>query len=129
VKTIQNPQTKKQAQFAKAREACRKDIEKAFGVLQDRFAIVRDPAYFGDKKTLNNIMKCCVILHNIVIEDERVLDLEFFFNNVGSLYNLKETLIAFKFFLRRIGRLKMQMLIPSPTLISSWQKLMSPWFI
>jgi hypothetical protein len=51
MKIIQNPQTKKQAQLAKAQEALRKDIGIAFGVLQARFAIVRGPALFWDKKT------------------------------------------------------------------------------
>src|SRR4051812_34518777 len=26
---------------------------------------------FWDKKTLKNIMKCCVILHNMILQDER----------------------------------------------------------
>jgi hypothetical protein len=35
MKTISNPQNKqKKAEFAKMQEACRKDIERAFGVLQ-----------------------------------------------------------------------------------------------
>jgi hypothetical protein len=29
-------------------------------------------------------MTACVILHNMIIEDERGLSLEFFFDNVGS---------------------------------------------
>jgi hypothetical protein len=33
--------------------------------------------------TLNNIMTTCVILHNIITEDERDLNLLFFFDNVG----------------------------------------------
>ena len=65
-------------------EAARKDIERAFGVLQSRFAIVRGPACFWDKRTLKNIMTCCVILHNMILEDERGLNLEFFYDNVGS---------------------------------------------
>uniref|UniRef100_A0A453EZ62 DDE Tnp4 domain-containing protein n=1 Tax=Aegilops tauschii subsp. strangulata TaxID=200361 RepID=A0A453EZ62_AEGTS len=51
-------------------EAARKYIERAFGVLQSRFAIVRGPARLWDKKTLSNIMTCCVILYNMIIEDE-----------------------------------------------------------
>jgi hypothetical protein len=47
--------------------------------MQARFAIVRGPAHFGDKKSLINIMTACVILHNMIIEDERNLNLEFFF--------------------------------------------------
>ena len=70
--------------FAKAQEAARKDIERAFGALQARFAIVRGPARFWDKKTLVNIMTCCVILHNMIIEDERGLRLPCFYDNVGT---------------------------------------------
>ena len=76
--------TKKEAIFTKAQESARKDIERAFGVLQARFAIVRGPARFWDKKTLVNIMKCCVILHNMILEDERGLNLPCFYDNVGT---------------------------------------------
>ncbi|KAK1602962.1 hypothetical protein QYE76_027162 [Lolium multiflorum] len=65
--------TRKEACFTKNQEACRKDIERAFGVLQARFAIVRGPARFWDKETLVDVMICCVILHNMIIEDERDL--------------------------------------------------------
>nr|XP_011468598.1 PREDICTED: uncharacterized protein LOC101290794 [Fragaria vesca subsp. vesca] len=57
--------------FSKAQEGCRKDVERAFGVLQARFAIVRGPARFWDRETLQKIMKTCVIMHNMIIEDER----------------------------------------------------------
>ena len=48
----QRTQKKKQCEFARVQEAARKDIERAFGVLQSRFAIVRGPARFWDKKNL-----------------------------------------------------------------------------
>jgi hypothetical protein len=44
--------TRKEAVFTKAQEAVCKDIERAFDILQARFAIVRDPAHFWDKKPL-----------------------------------------------------------------------------
>ena len=78
------PLTKKEATFTRAQESARKDIERAFGVLQARFAIVRGPARFWDKKTRVNIMKCCVILHNMILEDERGLNLPCFYDNVGT---------------------------------------------
>ena len=57
--------------FAKAQEACRKDVERAFGVLQSRFAIVRGPARLWDEDSLGNIMRACIIMHNMIVEDER----------------------------------------------------------
>ncbi|XP_075663459.1 uncharacterized protein LOC142633070 [Castanea sativa] len=46
VKTIPAPQDHKKQHFASAQEVARKDVERAFGVLQARFAIVRGPARF-----------------------------------------------------------------------------------
>jgi hypothetical protein len=84
VKTICNPEGRAEAEFAKVQEAARKDIERAFGVLQAKIAIVRGPSRFWDKGTLHDIMTTCVILHNMIIEDEKHLNLEFFFDNVGT---------------------------------------------
>jgi hypothetical protein len=44
VKTQRNPTEEKYGRFAKEQEACRKDVERAFGVLQSRWAIVCHPA-------------------------------------------------------------------------------------
>jgi len=52
-------------------EACRKDVERAFGVLQSRFAIIKGPARFWNKHVLHDIMSACIIMHNMIIEDER----------------------------------------------------------
>ncbi|CAL5413495.1 unnamed protein product [Camellia sinensis] len=71
VKTIPSPRGNKQIHFAKAQESVRKDVERAFGVLQARFAIVRGPARFWKVETLKVIMKACIILHNMIVEDER----------------------------------------------------------
>jgi hypothetical protein len=56
---------------------------RAFDMLQARFAIVRGPACFWDMKSILNIMNACVIF-NIIIQDERDKNLEFFFDNIGS---------------------------------------------
>ena len=57
--------------FAAAQEACRKDVERAFGVRQAHFAIVCGPARFFHLETLQKIMKACIILHNMIVEDEQ----------------------------------------------------------
>jgi hypothetical protein len=46
VKTIREPGNRAEAEFAKTQEASLKDIDRTFGVLQARFAIVRGPARF-----------------------------------------------------------------------------------
>ncbi|KAI3827348.1 hypothetical protein L1987_01421 [Smallanthus sonchifolius] len=69
--TIPSPRGNKNKYFAKAQESARKDVERAFGVLQQRFAIIRGPSRMFKVKVLTNIMKACVILHNMIIEDER----------------------------------------------------------
>ena len=70
VKSITLPMGNKRQYFAKAQEAARKMVERAFGVLQSRFAIVRGPARFWDIETVALIMRACVIMHNMIVEDE-----------------------------------------------------------
>ncbi|KAJ6843069.1 putative nuclease HARBI1 [Iris pallida] len=71
VQTISQPQGRKKQHFATMQERYRKDVERAFGVLQARFAIIKGPSRFWDKRVLHDIMTACVILHNMTVEDER----------------------------------------------------------
>lgn len=47
----------------------------SFGILQAQFAIVRGPTIFWDQKILWYIMNACVIMHNMIIENECGQDL------------------------------------------------------
>ncbi|XP_033137028.1 uncharacterized protein LOC103841276 isoform X2 [Brassica rapa] len=71
VQSIRNPQGPKASLFATYQEGVRKDVERAFGVLQARFAIVKNPALLWDKIKIGKIMRACIILHNMIVEDER----------------------------------------------------------
>jgi hypothetical protein len=51
VKTIKAPANLKDKNFVAAQESQRKDVERAFGVLQARFAIIRNPARLSDEAT------------------------------------------------------------------------------
>jgi hypothetical protein len=44
-------------------------MERAFGVLQSRWAIISIPAWFWSPKDMVAIMQTCVILHNMIVED------------------------------------------------------------
>ncbi|AEC06258.1 nuclease [Arabidopsis thaliana] len=74
VQTIHDPRGPKKKLFAMKQEACRKDVERAFGVLQLRFAIVAGPSRLWNKTVLHDIMTSCIIMHNMIIEDERDID-------------------------------------------------------
>ena len=49
VQTIHDPRGSKKKLFVMKQEACHKDVECAFGVLQSHFAIVARPLHFWNK--------------------------------------------------------------------------------
>jgi hypothetical protein len=71
VQAIRNPRSPPEEHFTKMQESYRKDVERAFGILQARFAIIRGPARGWSKEKLHCIMMTCIILHNMIVEDER----------------------------------------------------------
>jgi hypothetical protein len=69
VKTICGPQTKKMKRFVKQQETSRKDVEQTFGVLRAWWAIVHH-AKTWNLQTMWEVMTCCVIMHNMIVEQE-----------------------------------------------------------
>ncbi|XP_062012658.1 uncharacterized protein LOC133729184 [Rosa rugosa] len=74
VKSIPRPTRPKDLKFFQAQEGYMKDVERCFGILQSRFSIVRGAARGWDIKDLRYIMLTCIILHNMIVEDERPED-------------------------------------------------------
>lgn len=87
VKSLKKPKGKKNLDFHNARAVARKDVERAFKILQVQFAIVRGPPRFWDQKIIWYIIHACVSMHNIIIENERGQDLDY------SYYKLLEHLV------------------------------------
>ncbi|XP_057249976.1 uncharacterized protein LOC130591083 [Beta vulgaris subsp. vulgaris] len=61
IQSVTCPHTLKDKLFAQHQEGARKDVERAFGVLQSRFAIVRKPSLAWDEEILNDII--CLHYH------------------------------------------------------------------
>ncbi|KAM2641329.1 hypothetical protein TB1_027609 [Malus domestica] len=51
-------------------EAYQKDVERDFGILQARWKIISEPTRGWSQENLDSIMMSCIILHNMVVEDE-----------------------------------------------------------
>ncbi|KAI5338900.1 hypothetical protein L3X38_018172 [Prunus dulcis] len=54
VKTILNPQSEKERSFASFQEGYRKDVERCFGILQARWAIIRGAARMLDEEVIES---------------------------------------------------------------------------
>ncbi|XP_026383230.1 uncharacterized protein LOC113278672 [Papaver somniferum] len=57
--------------FNRYQQAKRKDVERDFGTLQNKFQITKKLAFYWYREDINFIIKACLILHNMVIENER----------------------------------------------------------
>ena len=71
VKTIPNATTRMQKLFVTAQEAKRKDIERAFGILQSRFHVLTSGCRLWDREAMDTVIRTCVVLHNKIIDYER----------------------------------------------------------
>jgi hypothetical protein len=89
VKIIPHLTNRKKQYFAKVQESERKDIERAFGVLQARWGVIHGPAYGWDRERLSDIMTACIIMHNMIVEDERggPMVTNTNFDNIGTQIN------------------------------------------
>ena len=70
-KTISLPLTETENLYAKRHEHVRKDIERCFGVLVQKYGILQRPLrgwFIADIRTMIN---CCIILHNMTTEARR----------------------------------------------------------
>jgi hypothetical protein len=74
MQTIHAPQDEKRAHHSKMQESTWKDVERYFGVLQSRFGTIANPCRLWSIEAMKDVMLACVILHNMIIEDERSED-------------------------------------------------------
>lgn len=71
MKPISHPATEKEKLFSKAQEACRKDVERAFGRLLSKWHILGVGSKTWFLKNLCTVWKACFILHNMTLRDNQ----------------------------------------------------------
>jgi hypothetical protein len=75
------PLTAQEIAFSEWQESSRKDIERAFGVLQCRFQVMARPFHAISLVKMSNTVSACLIMHNMSVSD-RVMD-----GNVHAVYD------------------------------------------
>ncbi|KAL7618784.1 hypothetical protein Lser_V15G01150 [Lactuca serriola] len=70
MKAYSVPRSEKAKLFTKKQESARKDIERAFGVLKQTWHVVKYATRLWDKERIKRMVLACIIMHNMIIEDE-----------------------------------------------------------
>jgi hypothetical protein len=94
INSVNGLETEMEKLFSKQQEGARKDVERVFSVLCDKFQILKRTFRGWDIGDINATVECCIILHNMVVE-ENVAKGEH--NNmmvVSDGYSIEEPLIS-----------------------------------
>ncbi|XP_070665184.1 uncharacterized protein [Malus domestica] len=72
VQAIPNPMNDVEKLFTlHHQKAYGKDVERAFGILQAQWKIISEPVKAWSRENLDSVMMSGIILHNMIVEDER----------------------------------------------------------
>ena len=95
VKGMKEPVTDDEKTFTEWQETVRKDIERAFGVLQGRFQALATPIVLMDLKVIANLCSCSLILHNMCVSDRIMGDVRARYDPAFNLLPEKEVEIEY----------------------------------
>ena len=85
VRGISEPITEIEKNYTGWQEAARKDIERAFGVLQCKFQWIDRPFQLHDMKGIAKRVATCLVLHNICVADRVIGDPRANYNPAESI--------------------------------------------
>lgn len=88
---IKEPATDKQKKYTKWQEGCRKDIERAFAVLQGKWQCLARPMLQINLPLVGEQMASCLILHNMCVSDRVMGDARAKYDPANSV--LEERLV------------------------------------
>ena len=90
VRSIPEPIGERQKAFSGWQESCRKDVERAFGVLQAKFQVLARPMLQHNLDQIANKVASCMILHNMCVSDRVMGDVNARYNPGFSVADYKE---------------------------------------
>lgn len=70
VKAYQHPIEEDRKYFTKRQESARKDVERGFGAIKEKWHVLKYPARAWDDKKIQKVMYAVLILHNMMIEEK-----------------------------------------------------------
>ncbi|XP_068328178.1 protein ANTAGONIST OF LIKE HETEROCHROMATIN PROTEIN 1-like [Pyrus communis] len=70
VQAIPNPRNDVEKLFTLHQDAYKKDVERAFGILQAQWKIISESTKGWSRENLDSMMMSCIILHNMIVEDK-----------------------------------------------------------
>ena len=95
VKGMKEPITDDEKTFTEWQEAVRKDIERAFGVLQGRFQALATPILLMDLTVIANLCSSSLILHNMCVSDRIMGDVRARYDPAHNLLPEEEVEIEY----------------------------------
>jgi Plant transposon protein len=87
VQGLTSPVGIKQKKYTGWQEACRKDIERAFALLQGKWQCTARPMYQIELKNVGNGMAACLILHSMGVADRVMDDVRAVYDPASSIVN------------------------------------------
>nr|XP_043617365.1 uncharacterized protein LOC122589176 [Erigeron canadensis] len=70
VKAYPHPFEEDEKKVKRLQEAARKNVERTFGVLKEKWKILECPLRFTTKEKIGKIVATCSVLHNMIIKDD-----------------------------------------------------------
>ena len=90
VKPIKQPMTRMEKRYTKWQESARKSIERAFGILKERFQWVDRPIQLIDLKEISLRMNTCIILHNMCVSERIMQSVDLMYKPDFDIQNLRQ---------------------------------------
>jgi len=87
-RSISIPTGRDEKRYSGWKEAARKEIECAFGVLQHKFQIITHPIEKWDESRIKQTVHACILLHNMMVQEQ--IDNDKDLDNFQGMYDAIE---------------------------------------